>query len=469
MADNELISSALGRFLKLGGLAGRVGVSVVGSQVLELARSGPSRQLQRTENLVRNAARIVETLGELKGAAMKLGQMLSLHEGMMPPEVAEVLRGLQRSAPKVPAEVMELEIRGALENYEELFAELDLEAFAAASIGQVHRGRLRDGREVAVKIQYPLIEEIVTADLKNLKTLVRTLLALISDIDFEPIWRELRDRLMEELDYRHEAANIRRMAELHRGVPEIVIPGVVDEATTRTVLTLEYVEGMSPTEACGPETGHGLKDRWGLVLAEFVLRGLLVHRFLHADPNLANFSFLADGRVVVYDFGSVKHVPEEMARRYAELLLATAHGHGDRIPEILTRMGIFMRDGSPMPAPTIEPYLQLFGQVLREAPPYTFGEDPGIYQRLFAIGLSNWEYSREMQFPEDAIFVNRALGGHFGNLARLRAAGPWRELVLRYAEPVVGGLGRPVSATMGARGARGTREVLQRGRPAQGE
>ncbi len=241
MADNELISSALGRFLKLGGLAGRVGVSVVGSQVLELARSGPSRQLQRTENLVRNAARIVETLGELKGAAMKLGQMLSLHEGMMPPEVAEVLRGLQRSAPKVPAEVMELEIRGALENYEELFAELDLEAFAAASIGQVHRGRLRDGREVAVKIQYPLIEEIVTADLKNLKTLVRTLLALISDIDFEPIWRELRDRLMEELDYRHEAANIRRMAELHRGVPEIVIPGVVDEATTRTVLTLEYV------------------------------------------------------------------------------------------------------------------------------------------------------------------------------------------------------------------------------------
>ena len=100
---------------------------------------------------------------------MKVGQMLSLHEGMLPPEVAEVLRGLQKEAPRVPAEVMEFEIRGSLENYDELFEELDFEAFAAASIGQVHLGRLRDGREVAVKIQYPLIDEIVKADLKNLK------------------------------------------------------------------------------------------------------------------------------------------------------------------------------------------------------------------------------------------------------------------------------------------------------------
>ncbi len=247
MADNDMISSALRRFVKLGGLAGRVGVSVVGSQVLDVARSGPSKQIKKTENLVRNATRIVETLGEMKGAAMKVGQMLSLHDGMLPPEVAEVLRGLQKEAPSVPAEVMEFEIRGALENFDELFESLDFEAFAAASIGQVHRGRLRDGRDVAVKIQYPLIDEIVRADLKNLKILVRCLLAMISDIEFDPIWRELRDRLLEELDYTHEAANINRMQELHADVPEIVIPNVVAEGTTRTVLTMEYVEGMPPS------------------------------------------------------------------------------------------------------------------------------------------------------------------------------------------------------------------------------
>ncbi len=422
-----MITSAVRRFAKLGGLAGRVGASVIGSQILDIARSGPSKQIKKTENLVHNAARIVETLGEMKGAAMKIGQMLSLHDGMLPPEVAEVLRGLQQEAPKVPAEVMEFEIRGALANFDELFESLDFDAFAAASIGQVHRGRLRDGRDVAVKIQYPLIDHIVEADLKNLKALVRTLLAMISDIDFDPIWSELNDRLMEELDYQNEAANIRRMTELHADVPDIVIPQVVEEATTRNILTLEYVPGMSPDRACAAEPG--LRNRWGVVLAEFLLRGLLEHRFLHADPNLANFAFLEDGRVVVYDFGSVKRVPEDMATRYAELLVATAHGRGDEIARILVKMGIHMNDGSPMPSPAIDPYLELFSEVLRASPPYTFGEDPDIYRRLFDIGMDNWQYSMDMQFPEDAIFINRALGGHFGNLARLGASGPWLDLV----------------------------------------
>ena len=180
MAGAKLTTSSVGRFVTLGGLAGRVGASVVGNQVLELVRSGPARQLRRTENLVRNAGRIAETLGELKGAAMKVGQMLSLHDGLLPPEVAEVLRSLQKEAPRVPVEVIEDEIRGSLENFDELFERLDFEAFAAASIGQVHLGVLRDGRPVAVKIQYPLIDEIVTADLANLRRVVHLLVAWCS-------------------------------------------------------------------------------------------------------------------------------------------------------------------------------------------------------------------------------------------------------------------------------------------------
>ncbi len=433
MADDEMITSAVRRFVKLGGLAGRVGVSVVGNQVLDVARSGPGKQVKKTENLVRNAMRIVETLGEMKGAAMKVGQMLSLHDGMLPPEVAEVLRGLQKEAPRVPAEVMEYEIRGALENYDDLFESLDLEAFAAASIGQVHRGRLGDGRDVAVKIQYPLIDHIVTADLKNLKTLLRALLALVADLEFEPIWSELRDRLLEELDYTHEAENIHRMTELHAGVPEIVIPRVVEEATTRNVLTMEYVGGIPPTEACSSRYDQDLKDRWGIVLVEFVLRGLLEHRFLHADPNLANFAFLDDGRVVVYDFGCVKKVPENLATSYGELLVAAAEGRGPEIPDILLRMGFSMNDGSAFPSDVIDPYIEMFGEVLRESPPYTFGEDEDLYRRIFDLGRRNWQHSTDMRFPEDAIFVDRALGGHFGNLSRLRATGPWRDLVLQYA------------------------------------
>jgi len=436
MTNDEMITSAVRRFVKLGGLAGRVGASVVGNQVLDVARSGPAKQIKKTENLVRNAMRIAETLGEMKGAAMKVGQMLSLHEGMLPPEVAEVLRGLQKEAPRVPAEVMEYEIRGSLENYDDLFEELDFEAFAAASIGQVHLGRLRDGREVAVKIQYPLIDEIVKADLKNLKALLRALLGLITDLDFEPVWSELRDRLLEELDYTHEAGNIRRMAELHADVPEIIIPTVVAEATTRNVLTMEFVGGISPTDACSDQFDEKMHSRWGVVLAEFLMRGLMEHRFLHADPNLANFAFREDGRVVVYDFGCVKEVPEAMAGSYAELLVAAAEGRGDDVPEILRRMGMHMKDDEPMPAEAIDPYIEMFSEVLRSEPPYTFGDNEDLYRRLFQLGFANMEYSKDMVFPEDAIFIDRAFGGHFGNLSRLRATGPWRDIVFRYAERI---------------------------------
>jgi predicted unusual protein kinase regulating ubiquinone biosynthesis (AarF/ABC1/UbiB family) len=433
MAEDEMITSAARRFIKLGGLAGRVGASVIGGQVLDVARLGPAKQIRRTENLVRNASRIAETLGEMKGAAMKVGQMLSLHEGMLPPEVAEVLRALQSEAPRVPAEVMEYEIRGSIESYDELFAELDFEAFAAASIGQVHRGRLRDGRQVAVKIQYPLIDEIVKADLKNLKTLLRALLGLITDIDFEPIWSELRDRLLEELDYRHEAAHMRRMAELHGEVPEIIIPEVVDEATTRNILTMEYVGGIGPSEACSDAFDKGMRDRWGGVLAEFLMRGLMEHRLLHADPNLANFAFREDGTVVVYDFGCVKEVPEVLARGYAELLVAASEGRGAEVPGILLGMGVHMIDGERLPSDVVDPYVEMFGEILRAEPPYTFGEDGELYRRLFDLGFANMEYGRDIVFPEDAIFVNRSLGGHFGNLSRLGATGPWRDIVLRYA------------------------------------
>jgi predicted unusual protein kinase regulating ubiquinone biosynthesis (AarF/ABC1/UbiB family) len=433
MADDEMITSAVRRIVKLGGLAGRVGASVVGNQVLDVARSGPAKQIKKTENLVRNAIRIAETLGEMKGAAMKVGQMLSLHEGMLPPEVAEVLRGLQQEAPRVPAEVMEYEIRGSLDNYDELFEELDFEAFAAASIGQVHLGRLRDGREVAVKIQYPLIEQIVRADLKNLKTLLRALLGLITDIDFEPIWTELRDRLFEELDYTHEAANILRMAELHAAVPEIIIPPVVEEATTRNVLTMEYVGGITPTDACSDRFDEEMRNRWGMVLAEFLMRGLMEHRFLHADPNLANFAFREDGRVVVYDFGCVKKVPEDLAIGYADVLVAAAERQGKEIPEILRKMGMHLKGGDALPAEAVEPYVDMFSEILRAEPPYTFGDDEDLYRRLFELGFANIEYSKDIVFPEDVIFIDRALGGHFGNLSRLRAMGPWRDLVFRYA------------------------------------
>jgi predicted unusual protein kinase regulating ubiquinone biosynthesis (AarF/ABC1/UbiB family) len=329
---------------------------------------------------------------------------------------------------------MRYEVEGALgARVDELFDEFSEEAFAAASIGQVHRGRLHDGREVAIKIQYPLIDEIVRADLKNLKRLLGSLFGFIFDIDFEPIWGELRDRLLEELDYVHEAQNMRRMAELHSGVPEIVIPGVVGELSTQRVLTMEMVPGIAPDEACSSKFPTRLRNEWGRVLFEFQMRGLFEHRLLHADPNLANFAFREDGTVVVYDFGCVKRVPEALARGYAGLVRAVLDERRTEIPDILLALGVYKKGKVPMPVDVVGPYVDLFADVLRASPTYEFGEDEAFYDRILELGAANWSHSIDVHFPQDIVFIDRSLAGHFGNLTRLRAAGPWRELLAKHA------------------------------------
>ena len=431
-AGHRLTTSAFRRFVKIGGLAGRVGASVLGEQLRELARTGDTGDERRVEHLVKNATRIVETLGELKGAAMKLGQMLSLHVDMMPPEVAAVLRALQRDAPRVPFEVMRYEIAGQLGDVDGLFARLERRAFAAASIGQVHRAELHDGRRVAVKIQYPAIDHIIKADMKNLRVLLQALFSLFSKADFDPIWREVRDRLLEEIDYTREAENLERMAELHAGVPEVVIPKVVPEASARGVLTMEYVEGISPEAACSDALPQELKDRWGRILFELQFRGLFRHRLLHADPNLANFAFLEDGRVIVYDFGCVKQPPERLVSGYASVIRAAIRDDRAAIPGILLEMGVGKEGDLPLAHEVTDPYVDIFGQILRADPPYTFGEDPDLYQKLLNLGLANLGEARDVRFPEEIVFIDRCLSGHFGNLTKLRATGPWRQLALEY-------------------------------------
>lgn len=425
-------TSALRRLTRLGGLAGRVGASMLAEQVRGLTRDEAAREEGRTEALIRNATRVVETLGELKGAAMKVGQMLSLHEGLLPAEVAAVLKALQKSAPRVPFEVMEYEIRGQLEDYDELFDHLEPRAFAAASIGQVHRAWLRDGRKVAVKIQYPAIDHIIRADLKNLRVLLQGLFSLFTQADFEPVWQEVRDRLLEELDYTREAENMRRFAALHADVDEIVVPRVIDEASARGVLTMEYVEGIPPSEACSDEYGQELKDRWGAVLFEFQFRGLLEHRFLHADPNLANFAFREDGRVIVYDFGCIKRPPADLISGYKAILRAVLDGRRADLPAILRRIGVHKEGGVPLTGELVDPYVDIFGEIIRRDPPYTFGEDEALYEKLIDLGKADLGEARDLSFPHDVVFIDRSLAGHFGNLSKLRATGPWRDLVRKY-------------------------------------
>jgi predicted unusual protein kinase regulating ubiquinone biosynthesis (AarF/ABC1/UbiB family) len=425
-------TSPLGRLFELGSLAARAGASTIASRLSEIGRSAPAREVLRTAELVKNAHRLVATLGDLKGAAMKVGQMLSLQDAFLPPEVAVVLRSLQGETPSLPLEMVEEQLAEELGDPLQIFTSFEPEAFAAASIGQVHRAVLRDGRRVAVKIQYPNIDRIVEADLGNLRRVLKSVVGLVSKVDFEPIWKELQARLREELDYLHEAERMRRMTELHAGVPEIVIPRVVEEASTARILTMEYEEGLSPDEACSDTTPQLLKDKWGLVLFDFLLRGLLEHRLLHADPNLANFAFRRDGRVVVYDFGCVKEVPLRLARGYRGMCRTALAGRIDELPSLLKTMGVHRVDGRPLDHALVAPWAALVLELVRPAPPYRFGVDDSVATRLFDAARTSLAEAGDVRFPPDVVFVNRTVGGHFGNLTRLRAEGPWREHLERF-------------------------------------
>ncbi len=428
-------TSPLGRLFELGSLAARAGASTVASRLSGIGRSAPAREALRTADLVKNAHRLVATLGELKGAAMKVGQMLSLQDAFLPPEVAVVLRSLQGETPSLPLSMVEDQLAEELGDPLQIFASFEPEAFAAASIGQVHRAVLRDGRHVAVKIQYPNIDRIVEADLGNLYRVLKSVVALVSKVDFEPIWKELRARLREELDYLREAERMRRMTELYAGVPEIVIPQVIEEASTTRILTTTYEEGLSPDEACSAATPQALKDKWGLVLFDFLLRGLLEHRLLHADPNLANFAFRRDGRVVVFDFGCIKEVPLRLARGYRGMCRTALDGRIDELPALLKKMGVHRVDGRPLEQPLVSPWAALVLELLRSAPPYRFGVDDSVATRMFDAARSSLAEAGDVRFPPDIVFVNRTVGGHFGNLTRLKAEGPWRERLERFVGP----------------------------------
>ncbi len=437
MSRDELNTSALGRFVRVGGLVGRVGVSMLGDQAAGLLRDGPTKRLKKAENMVRNAARIASTLGEMKGAAMKVGQMISLHEGLLPKDVAAVLSVLQNDAPSVSFELMEAQLRREIPDFDAVFESVEAEAFASASIGQVHRGLLRDGREVAVKIQYPDADRMVKADLVNMKVLLGNLVALFTDIDFEPIWKEVRARLVEELDYVQEAENLQRKAEMYADFAEIVIPDVIPEGTTQRVLTMEFVESIHPSEATSDRYPQDLKDQWGITLFEFTLRGLFKHRFMHADPNFANFGFREDGSVVVYDYGCMKDVPEEIATGYARLIDALLRRRKTAFPALLHDLGVYKESGARLSRETTDPYVDLMQDIVRASPPYTFGDDGTFYKAIYDLGISNWQEASDIRFPRDMVFIDRTLGGLFGNLGKLGATGPWRKLLREYTAPLV--------------------------------
>jgi predicted unusual protein kinase regulating ubiquinone biosynthesis (AarF/ABC1/UbiB family) len=311
LARRRLGKLRLSRGLAAVGLALRGGMRYVGSAPRLFAAAGENRQQLRNDLALQTAEDIATTLGAMKGVLMKIGQMASYVDDGLSPAVRRTLSRLQDSVPPMSAELAAGVVTEELGlPPERAFRRWDPEPIAAASIGQVHRAITHDGRAVAVKVQYPGIVETISADLDNVALLRRMLRITAPNQDVEALVAELRERVLEELDYRREAENQRYMAAYFDGHPTIHVPQIIDELSARRVVTSELSAGARFSELATwsqPE-----RDLAAETIYRFVFRSLYEIRAFNGDPHPGNYLFHGGGRVTFLDFGLVKHftVPE---------------------------------------------------------------------------------------------------------------------------------------------------------------
>src|SRR3989442_8752728 len=270
------------------------------------------------EVALESAERLADTLGTMKGAAMKMGQLGSfIDTDYLPDEYREVyqekLSKLQTSAPAMPWQKVRKVLTDAYEEpYQELFAEIEPEAFAAASIGQVHRATLPDGRRVAVKIQYPGVDAAIRADLSNAGLILRFAKAIAPGLDAKAVAGELKERVLEELDYGYEAQNQRTFSRAYRGHPFIYVPDVLTRLSRNKVLVTEYVEGAGFDEV--KQMDGESRSRFGEIVFRFYLGSIYQLQHFNADAHPGNYVLMADGRVAFLDFGMTKRLDVEQIR-----------------------------------------------------------------------------------------------------------------------------------------------------------
>jgi predicted unusual protein kinase regulating ubiquinone biosynthesis (AarF/ABC1/UbiB family) len=338
VADEKLPTGRVQRLARIGRTAAGVAVKQTGTKAANVVRSqeGSDRALERRQ--IETAEQIVTVLGGMKGAAMKVGQMLSfLDLGLVPEEYREEFQAklatLRDSAPTVSFDQMSKVIAEDLsEPVDSAFAELDPAPIAAASIGQVYRGRLHDGRDVAVKVQYPGVNDAVRADMQNLGMLLRLAKRITPQMDVKAVGEEIRARIVDELDYELEASNHRTLARLYRDHPFIHVPGVVTDLCRERVIVTEYVEGERFEQIAS--SGQDERNRVGEIIYRFYFGSMYRHRKFSGDPHPGNMIRMADGRIAFLDFGLFK----ELRRDAMELELASGRAASERDADELHRL-----------------------------------------------------------------------------------------------------------------------------------
>lgn len=424
----------LARFTRLGGLAtGLAGRAAAGrARAAILGEPADMAAILLTPG---NISRIANRLAELRGAAMKLGQLLSMETGdVLPPELAQILGRLRADADAMPPQQLKTVLLTSYgPEFRKQFKSFDTRPIAAASIGQVHRAQSRDGMRLALKVQYPGVRASIDSDLDNAAGLIRWSGLWPAELDIAPLMAEARRQLHEEADYGREGRHLARFGALLADDPRFVVPIHREDLSTPEVLAMSF-EPSAPIEALA-EADAAIRDRAVSALIELCLRELFEFRVMQTDPNFANYRWRAEtGQIVLLDFGASREIPARLADQHLHLLRAGLAGDQGDIYTALEEIGFIKPGLSSAHRQAILDMADMGLAALRGPDPFDFATNrlaDDLRARGQVIGQERdlWHIP-----PADTLFLQRKIGGLYLLAARLGATVDIPALARRFAD-----------------------------------
>jgi predicted unusual protein kinase regulating ubiquinone biosynthesis (AarF/ABC1/UbiB family) len=418
----------LTRLLTLGIMTGEVVAGVIAERLRQRGAAGGAL----IPLSARTATRLAERLAHLRGAAMKLGQLLSLEgEDLLPTEVAQALAILRADAHAMPLDQLRRVLgREWGHGWEQRFAHFDYEPIAAASIGQVHRARAADGRDLALKVQYPGVARSIDSDVDNVAALLRLARLLPVELDLRGMMAEAKRQLHEEADYLAEARHLARYRRLVADEPALLVPKVHADLTTKRILAMDFVAGEPLEVLAEPEVRQAERDAAGRLLERLMLRELFEFRFMQTDPNFANYLYDRAGhRIVLLDLGAVSTFPAALVDRYRRISAAIVAGDRRRVRELAIEIG-YVGDGEADAAiEAAVDVIMLVCEPLRHRGAYDFGASD-LPARARELGLDlAFRHGLLRAPPPETLFLHRKLAGAYLLCARIGARVNVRSLI----------------------------------------
>ncbi|WP_067540443.1 ABC1 kinase family protein [Nocardia crassostreae] len=433
-AKKKIPTSRAARSAMLGRVVAGQAARQVGTKIATAGRSAEYRSATLQKRQAEAAKALVTGLGTMRGAAMKIGQMMSMFDiGLWPEEMREdmqrAMATLQNSAPPVAFDKMTRVIENDLgRGVDAVFADFDTTPIAAASIGQVYRAVLREsGAQVAVKVQYPGVDKAVRSDLRNLSLVFKAAKVLVPNMDWAALTEEIRDRIEEELDYELEARNQHLAARLYLDHPFIVIPDVFTELSGQRVLVTEFIEGDRFEQVKGRPVGE--VDRIAEIVFRFYFGGLFTHRQFSPDPHPGNFLVTAYGRVAFLDFGLYKRLDRTAFEEQRALMRGIVEGTPDSVYQAFVTAGIAATDAVP-PQQAFDFAQRLFWWAQHRGP-LTIEQDAvnAMMAGMIDPTASQFTFSRKQSADSTTVLAARMMGMVVAALGQLEATGDWNAIL----------------------------------------